>query len=158
MTGGRTSIENLAIAWQSIDGLCAPLTEAEWKTPTGCPGWNVQDNIAHLIDYEAGAIGRPRPDHAPADLSHTKNAMGESNEVGVDYRRAWAGADVLAEYREVTAARLMQLRGLSDADLAVEIATPAGPGHRRDDVAAARDGHVGPRAGHPARARPARPC
>lgn len=124
------SIENLAALWSSIDALCEGLSEDEWKRPTGCPGWTVQDQIAHLIDYESSAVGRPRPEHALSDdaASHLKNDMGKANEVGVDYRRSWPGDKVLAEFREVTAERLAQLQGLSEDDLAREITTPAGPG------------------------------
>jgi uncharacterized protein (TIGR03083 family) len=122
------SITHLELLWTSISELCSDLTEGEWRMPTGCPGWTVQDQVAHLIDYEAGALGRPRPDHTPSDLTHAKNAMGESNEVGVDYRRSRRGDEVLAELREVTAARSEQLRGLTAAQLTQEITTPAGPG------------------------------
>jgi uncharacterized protein (TIGR03083 family) len=122
------SIAHLELLWQSIDELCSDLTEDEWRKPTGCPGWTIQDQVAHLIDYEASALGRARPDHKPGDLAHTKNAMGESNEVGVDYRRGRQGDEVLAELREVAAARSEQLRGLTAAELAQEITTPAGPG------------------------------
>lgn len=122
------SIDNLETTWKSIDELCSTFSEREWAQPTGCPGWTVQDNVSHLVDYEARAVGRPGPDHTPADLSHTKNAIGESNEVGVDYRRQHAGTAVLDEFRDVTNARLAQLDAMSHDDLAKEIMTPAGPG------------------------------
>ena len=131
-TTGPSSIDHLEATWASIQALCADLTEAEWDTPTGCPGWTVKDNISHLVDYEAGAIGRPRPDHVPAGLSHVKNALGESNEVGVDARRGTSGAEVLAELAEVTAERLAGLRCLTDDDFQREITTPAGPGTLND--------------------------
>jgi len=122
------SIDNLESLWRSIDSLCSTLSEEEWERPTGCPGWTVQDNLAHLIDYEARALGRSGPEHTPADVSHTKNDMGVSNEVGVDYRRRQLGSQVLDEFREVTAARLAQLQKLTADDLKREIVTPAGPG------------------------------
>lgn len=125
-------VELLATTWTSIDELCSSLTEDEWKRPTGCPGWSVQDNVSHLVDFEAFALGRPRPDHQVADLGHTRNDMGKGNEVGVDARRRLPGAEVLAEYREVTAARLDQLRALRDTDLDAEAMTPIGPGTVRD--------------------------
>lgn len=126
------SIEHLEETWRSLEELCAGFTEDDWKRPTGCPGWTVQDQLAHLVDYEAGALGRPRPDVVPPDLSHTKNALGESNEVGVEARRHRPGAEVLAEFREVTAARLAQLRALADDDLSRPVDTPAGPGTLAD--------------------------
>jgi uncharacterized protein (TIGR03083 family) len=125
---GATSIDNLDATWTSIQILCAGLSDDEWDRPTGCPGWTVKDTISHLVDYEAGAVGRPRPDHVPADLPHVKNPLGEANEVGVDARRSTPGSDVLAELAEVTAERLVQLRGMTEEDFAREIVTPAGPG------------------------------
>lgn len=126
----KASIDNLAALWASLDSLLADLSEEEWKLPTGCPEWSVQDNVSHLIDYESGALGRPRPQHAIDDsaMSHLKNDMGRSNEVGVDFRRSLSGADVLAEFREVTAARLSQLQGLGEEEFAREIDLPVGRG------------------------------
>jgi len=122
------SVENLAELWESLDVLLSSLDADEWQAVTGCPGWTVQDNVSHLVDYESRALGNPRPEHAPPELSHVKNEMGRANEVGVDFRRGRSAADGLAEFRQVTAERLAQLRALSDADLAIEITTPAGPG------------------------------
>jgi uncharacterized protein (TIGR03083 family) len=121
-------VEHLATAWSSIDALCADLSEEEWRRPTGCPGWSVQDNVAHLCDYESFALGRPRPDHEPPDVSHTKNDMGRTNEIGVDARRSHRGAEVLAELRELAAARLQRLSTLTEDDLERETQTPIGPG------------------------------
>jgi uncharacterized protein (TIGR03083 family) len=126
------SIDNLESTWTSIDALCSTLSEDQWKLPTGCPGWSVQDNLSHLIDYEARALGRPGPDHTPADLSHAKNPIGESNEIGVDYRRRLAGSEVLDEFREVVGARLAQLQALTIDDLEREVITPVGPGTLAD--------------------------
>lgn len=123
------SIEHLEITWRSILELCADLGERDWKRPTGCPGWSVQDQVAHLVDYEAGALGRPRPEvPLPASRDHLKNLLGEANEAGVEARRALPGAAVLEELRDVTAARSVQLRALTEDDLAGEVTTPAGPG------------------------------
>lgn len=123
------SIGHLEATWQSIIDLCSDLTEEQWRTATGCPGWSVQDNVSHLIDYEAGALGRPRPEvPLPADRQHLKNPMGESNEIGVEARRGRPGAEVLEELREVTSERSAQMRAMTAADLAEEIPTPAGMG------------------------------
>jgi uncharacterized protein (TIGR03083 family) len=122
------SIDNLATTWRSLLELCDSLTDEQWKRPTGCPGWSVQDQVSHLIDYESRALGRPAPAEPSLALPHTKNALGEGNEVGVELRRARTGTEVLAELREVTAARLAQLEGLTADDLAREVVTPAGPG------------------------------
>jgi uncharacterized protein (TIGR03083 family) len=125
-------VENLGRIWASIDELCSPLTEEQWKHPTALPGWSVQDNLSHLVDYESRALGRPGPEHTPTHLGHARNAIGRSNEVGVDYRRPLPGERVLAEFREVTAARLVQLRSFTADDLAQPVDTPAGPGTMAD--------------------------
>ena len=122
------SIDNLDTTWRSLVELCESLTDEQWMCPTGCPGWSVQDQVSHLIDYESRALGRPAPAEHSLSRPHTKNALGEGNEVGVELRRGRTGAEVLAELREVTAARLAQLTALTADDLAREIVTPAGPG------------------------------
>jgi uncharacterized protein (TIGR03083 family) len=126
------AVDLLARTWDSVDALCAGLTEEEWKTPTDCPGWSVQDNVSHLIDYESRALGRPGPEHEVGDLPHLKNAMGSSNEIGVDWRRQFSGAEILAEFREVMAARREQLGALTADDLTNEVQTPVGAGSLAD--------------------------
>ena len=122
------SVENLAIVWASIGQLCSGLPDGDWDLPTGCPGWTVKDQVSHLTDYEARLLGRPAPQHEPAPAAHVKNELGRSNEIGVDARRSKSGADVLEEFREVTAERLAQLRDLAEEDLAAPALTAAGPG------------------------------
>jgi uncharacterized protein (TIGR03083 family) len=122
------SIDHLEQTWRSIEAMCSDLTDEDWETPSGCPGWSVKDLVSHLVDYESRALGRPGPEHVPAVLAHTKNALGEGNEVGVDFRRATPGSEVLAEFRDVVKERLGQLQALSADDLQREITTPAGPG------------------------------
>jgi uncharacterized protein (TIGR03083 family) len=120
------SIENLGIVWASIDQLCSGLPDSQWNLPTGCPGWTVQDCVSHVVDYEARALGRPLPQHEPGPQPHVRNDLGRSNEIGIDVRRARSGAAVLEEFREVTAARLAQLRQLTGADLAAQTIAPDG--------------------------------
>jgi uncharacterized protein (TIGR03083 family) len=122
------SIENLAIVWASIDQLCSDLAGSEWELPTGCPGWTVKDHVSHLVDYEARALGRPGPRHEPGPLPHVKNELGMANEIGVDARRPLPGAEVLVEFRQVTAERLVRLRQLTEEDLAAQTMTAGGPG------------------------------
>lgn len=126
--GNQQVVDLMEHVWSSIGSLCSSLTEAQWKTPTDCPGWSVQDQVSHLVGAESGILGNPRPDHTPQDTSHVKNDVGQSNEVVVDYRRSWAGQEVLDEFRELTAQRLKYLRGLSDEEFETETQTPLGPG------------------------------
>ena len=73
-------------------------------------------------------MGRPTPDHTPAETGHVKNEIGQRNEVVVDWRRSWPGAKVLEEFQQVTGERLGLLRAMSEADFLVETQTPIGPG------------------------------
>ena len=114
--------------WRSIDSLCSPLTEPQWKTPTDCPGWSVQDQVSHLVGAESHILGNPGPDHTPKETGHVKNDVGQSNEVVVDFRRSWPGQKVLEEFRELTGQRLRLLRDMTDEQFAAEIKTPVGPG------------------------------
>ena len=126
------AVDLLARTWDSVEALCAGLTEEEWKAPTACEGWTVQDNVSHLIDYESRALGRPGPEHEVGELPHLKNPRGSANEIGVDWRRQFSGTEVLAEFREVMAARREQLSQLTADDLRNEVQTPVGPGTLAD--------------------------
>jgi len=75
------------------------------------------------------------PSSQPADTSHVRNEVGQGNEVLVDYRRRFSGADVLAEFREITAERLGVLRAMTEANFAAETPNPLGSGPYTDLLA-----------------------
>lgn len=125
---GQAIVDKMESVWQSISRFCDGLGEQEWKTPTDCPGWSVQDQLSHLCGSESRLLGRSTPDHTPVDLSHVKNESGARNEVVVDWRRTWSATEVLAEFRELTSERLSLLRGMREEDFAAETQTPLGPG------------------------------
>jgi uncharacterized protein (TIGR03083 family) len=131
-TDDQELVDRLEEVWASIDSMCANLTEAQWKTPTDLPGWSVQDNVVHISAIESSILGRPAPDHTPPDYDHVKNEVGQRNEVWIDSRRSWPGTKALDEFREVTDARLRQLRGFTAPDFDAESWTPAGPGTVRE--------------------------
>ncbi len=115
--------------WSSMAELGGSLTEAEWKAPSECPGWTVQDNLVHITALERFILGDPLPsEDVPDDLPHVKNDIGRSNERWIESRRAWTGADALAEFVATTDARIAQLRALDDDGFAADSWTPMGPG------------------------------
>jgi uncharacterized protein (TIGR03083 family) len=133
MTNDSELVEQLDEVWGSIADVGAQLDEREWKAATEVPGWSVQDNLTHVTAMEWRLLGRPEPAHDVADdAPHIKNDVGRHNEVFVDSRRALTGADALAEFREVTSARLAELRAFDDAAFGAESWTPVGPGTVRD--------------------------
>lgn len=87
--------------WQSMQTLGATLTETDWKTPTACPGWSVQDNFSHIIGTERALGGFGGTDHKATNLEHVKNPIGEMNEHQVDARRHLSGAQILQEFDEI---------------------------------------------------------
>src|SRR5215471_16046328 len=112
--------------WAKCKTLCTPFTEREWKTPTDCPGWSVQDQIAHIVGTESWLLGQPVPDHAPKDMRHVKNELGQWIEPWVDRCRPWPGARVLAEFITVTRERWRVLGTMSAEEFSREFHTPIG--------------------------------
>jgi uncharacterized protein (TIGR03083 family) len=125
-------VDKLEGVWTSLAGLCAVLSEREWKTLTDCPQWSVQDHLAHIVGTESRLLGRQAPQHTPQEMAHVKNDIGTFNEVWVDFYRSWPGAKVLAEFQEVTGERLQVLRAMREADFSQPTQTPVGPGTVRD--------------------------
>jgi len=133
MSTDQDLVDRLDEVWTSLDALGAELSEADWKLPTECPGWSVQDQLAHLAHIEGRLQGRPDPENEiPDDLPHIKNSFGAINEVFVDSRRSWTGADVLTEFHEVTRERVKALRALAPDEFGADSWTPVGPGTVRD--------------------------
>ncbi|MFM8847972.1 MAG: maleylpyruvate isomerase family mycothiol-dependent enzyme [Actinomycetota bacterium] len=122
------TIDKLEECFRSISELGSRLTEEQWKTATDCPGWTVQDNLSHLIGIERVLNGLPGTTHCAPASTHVKNPIGEANENEIDSRRSMSGAEVLAEWKEIAAARLTTLRTADEAYFAVAAMTPTGPG------------------------------
>ena len=122
------TIDKLAACFASLSDLGAQLTEDEWKTATDCPGWSVQDNLSHLIGIERVLNGLPGTNHKSGPRDHVKNPIGEANENEIDSRRDLTGAEVLAEWNDIAAARLNTLRSADDAYFDTPAMTPTGPG------------------------------
>ena len=116
----------LATEWAAITELCDQLSETEWAAPTECPGWSVQDNLSHIIGTERMLLGDPAPEIDVGEAPHVHNDIGRVNELWITERRPWAPARVLAEFREVSAARLEALGAMTQADFDAESWTPAG--------------------------------
>ncbi len=121
-------VDMMEAVWHSIDSLCQGFSEEQWKTPTDCPNWSVQDQISHLVGSESRILGRPAPEHTPTETGHVRNEIGARNEEQVGWRRSRTGAQVLAEFKELTAERMIDLRAMTPEDFAAETETPIGPG------------------------------
>ena len=91
-------------------------------------GWDVQDNVAHIIGTEEMLSGVPAPsiEIDRESHAHVRNDIGEFNEQWVEAIRPMAPAEVLARFREITAERLAMLEAMSQEEWDAESFTPAG--------------------------------
>jgi len=91
------------------------LAAAQWREPSGCPGWSVQDVVAHL------ATGF----WAMVDLSQLPDITGQpfeqGQEVWVQSRRDLSPKAVLDDYEQVSSTGLDRLAGLAGLDLQVPL-------------------------------------
>jgi uncharacterized protein (TIGR03083 family) len=115
--GGAVAYEWITDAleetWDAIDRLLSSLSPERYDAPTPCPGWSVRDVLSHLVGFELLIQGQAAPEGDVSGADHVRNAIGELNERFVAARRAMPGADVLEEFREVSASSLVRLRALS---------------------------------------------
>lgn len=123
-----SAIAALDEAFDAVIDLADGFTAGEWALPTSCPGWSVQDVVAHVIGVEALLAGRPAPEVAlPDDLAHVRNDMGRMNELWVESYRGRPPAEVTADLRAVVAERRTALAAMDQAAFDEESFTPAGP-------------------------------
>jgi uncharacterized protein (TIGR03083 family) len=111
----RAAIDALSADREALLNLCDGLPDADWKLDSGCPGWSVQDVVAHLgagfwvlVDSSAlpGTGGLP-----------TERAQ----DVYVEARRSWSTERVVDDYRNVSATAIEQLTGLDGQDFEVPL-------------------------------------
>jgi uncharacterized protein (TIGR03083 family) len=126
----RAFNEQLADVWGDLVALGRTLSPADWERPTECPGWSVQDQLAHIVGTESLLLGRALADPGPAEAGptgpHVHNPIGEVNEAWIAPRRLLSGSAVLAEFEEVTALRLAALAAMTDDQLLAVGPSPIG--------------------------------
>ncbi len=113
--------------FDAIVELAAGLGPEDWERPTACPGWTVQDHLAHVIGIEAMLQGRPQPEVELGDLSHLRNDFARANEVWVEGYRHRPPSAVLDDLRGIIAERRAALAAMTPADFDADAMTPAGP-------------------------------
>jgi uncharacterized protein (TIGR03083 family) len=107
----------------AVDGLEA----AAWATPTGCPGWDVKDQVAHIVALERFMLGDPHDDVVlPEGLSHVRNEIDRWMEHGVHRRRANTPAELVEEAGAVFGRRLAALARLDPDRFGEPLEGPAG--------------------------------
>ena len=69
------------------------MSDTEWALPTECPGWDVKDQLSHLIGIERIIMGEPAPEWDGPLGDHVKNDVGARNEAWIAVRRPLPGRD-----------------------------------------------------------------
>jgi uncharacterized protein (TIGR03083 family) len=119
-------VELLGSEWSIIADLLAGLDVEAWSQPA-LPGWDVHDVLAHMIGTERTLAGSPPPGLADVEAGpHVRNDVGRLNEAWVVALRDRPHADLLDDFRTVTADRLASLRAMSPEEFNAPSWTPAG--------------------------------
>jgi uncharacterized protein (TIGR03083 family) len=123
---GMRATEALRQTWRGLAEACFELSSNEWCLQTECPGWDVKDQLSHLIGIERSIMGDAPPEWDGPLGDHVKNDFAAMNEVWIAVRRPLEGAAVRAEFVEVTDTRLVQLAERTEQDWAVVGWSPVG--------------------------------
>ncbi len=115
----------LAEVWADWADWGSGLTDEQWATPSRCPGWTVQDNLAHIVGTERMLQGEPAPD-VEFPTEHLKNPIAAENEKRIQALRSLSGPEVLDLFRTVSAERLGQLDAMSDEEILAVGWSPVG--------------------------------
>jgi uncharacterized protein (TIGR03083 family) len=116
----------LSETWGSLAEACRELSDSEWARPTECPGWDVKDQLSHLIGIERSLMGDPAPEWDGPFGDHVRNDFAAMNERWVAVRRARPGPEVRAEFVEVTGKRLAALATRTEEEWAEVGWSPVG--------------------------------
>jgi uncharacterized protein (TIGR03083 family) len=123
---GVRATQALAETWASLAEACHALSGTEWALPTECPGWDVKDQLSHLIGIERALLGEAPPAWDGPLGDHVKNDFARQNEPWVAVRRSQPGPVVYAEFVEVTETRLGQLETRGDEEWSIVGWSPVG--------------------------------
>jgi uncharacterized protein (TIGR03083 family) len=123
---GLKARHGLEETWGALAEVCFELSANEWALPTACPGWDVKDQLSHLIGIERAIMGEPVPEWDGPPAEHVKNDFGATNEPFVAVRRGLPGSAVRTEFVEVTTKRLAELGTLTAAGWAEVGWSPVG--------------------------------
>jgi uncharacterized protein (TIGR03083 family) len=118
--------------WSVIAELATSLDADGWSAPA-LPGWDVHDVLAHLVGTERMLDGVALPSAGVAGVAgdggdHVRNDIGKANEAWVISLRDRSHAELLADFRAITAKRLASLSELSTEEFNKPSWTPAGDG------------------------------
>lgn len=120
-------VELLGWEWSTLADFLGSLPEPTWSKPA-LPGWDVHDTVAHLVGTEHMLAGAAQPEVSPdvERAEHVRNPIARLNERWVAFLRPLSAAELLADFRAVTADRLAALRAMSVEEFDAPSWTPVG--------------------------------
>ena len=122
------TVAALVEVWASIADLVGGIDDTDWSRATPLPGWDVRDNVAHIVGTEAMLSGVENP-AVEIDRDrhvHVRNDIGEFNEVWVQHLRSQPPTEVRALFEQYTTDRTVALEAMSQDEWDAESFTPAG--------------------------------
>ena len=123
---GLKATAALGQTWGGLSDVTQELSATEWSLPTECPGWDVKDQLSHLIGIERTIMGQPEPAWDGPLGDHVKNDFASRNERWIAVRRPFPGPTVRDEFEEVTRTRLARLDALREDEWAAVGWSPVG--------------------------------
>ena len=112
---GRGAVAALAADRQALLALAQGWGPPEWNAPSGCPGWAVQDVVAHMGTLFWAVVD-------PSNLPDTSGSpTEEAQDVLVAARRDWPATRVLSDYESVGTIALERLAGLEGQEFEVPL-------------------------------------
>lgn len=120
-------VELLGWEWSTLADLLESLPAPTWSKQA-LPGWDVHDTVAHLVGTEQMLTGAPKPEVSfdVERAEHVRNPIARLNERWVAFLRPLSPAELLADFRAVTADRLAALRAMSVEEFDAPSWTPVG--------------------------------
>jgi len=112
------AVERLSECMQSTVALLRDLDDAEWATPSLCPGWAVRDVVDHLAGIEEMLLGWRPEGEQPAPFDRLRDYLAFAKD-------ATPGAR-LDRFEQTLAARRAELATFTDDDFAAVSWTPIG--------------------------------
>jgi uncharacterized protein (TIGR03083 family) len=109
----------LEACYTSIEGLCADLSDADWKAQSLCPDWDMRGVVQHVTSIEAVIAGwLPQDDATPPPFERAAEFLAGTDDPAV----------LTEKVRAVFKDRRRDLSALSAADLDRPSWMPVGPG------------------------------
>jgi uncharacterized protein (TIGR03083 family) len=123
---GLRATAALRETWDSLAEATHELSATEWALPTECPGWDVKDQLSHLVGIERTLMGEAAPAWDGPLGDHVRNDFAAMHEPWIAVRRARSGPEVHAEFVTVTRARLSDLGSRTEEQWAAVGFSPVG--------------------------------